>query len=340
MSKRDYYDLLGIDPLASTEEIKKAYRRLAHQYHPDKNPGNPAAEEHFKRITEAYEVLQDAGKRAAYDRCGASTGRRGFDPFWEAEDFSSRKDFFDDIFEEIFEDFFGTGRSGQKKSKGADLRYNLEVSLEEAAFGAEKKIQVPRMAICPLCRGSRCFPGTSPMTCPICAGYGSLHSQHGFFTVETTCARCHGEGQIIVRPCLKCGGRGCLRISRTIRISIPPGVESGTRLRLRGGGEMGKYGGPPGDLYVVVSLKKHSFFTRVGNDLLCEVLISVLQASKGVEIEVPTLKGKVRLKVPAGTLSGKVFVLKGQGIPVLKGVGCGDQKVIVRVEIPINRRSN
>ncbi len=334
MFKRDYYDLLGIDPLASVAEIKKAYRQLAHQFHPDKNPGNPAAEEHFKRITEAYEILQDAQKRAAYDRSEVSMGRKGFEGFREPEDFFSRKNFFDDFFEEMIDDFFGTGRSRPKKSRGADLRYNLEISLEEAALGLGQEIEVPQISVCPLCRGSRCYPGTSLHPCTKCRGHGSIRSQRGFFIVETTCRHCQGEGQIVVRPCPQCAGIGRLKVNRTLRVNIPAGVDEGTRLRFSGEGEMGRNGGPPGDFYVVVSVKKHSFFTRMGNDLLCEVPVTFLQALMGAEIDVPTLEGKVRLKVPAGTPGGKMFTLKGRGMPVLNGGNRGDQKVMLRVEIP------
>jgi molecular chaperone DnaJ len=336
MFKRDYYDLLGIDPMASADEIKKAYRRLAHQFHPDKNPGNPAAEEHFKRITEAYEVLQDVQKRALYDRRGASMGSGGFGGFREPADFAFRNDSFDDFFEEILADFFGAMSPRAQKSRGADLRYDLEISLEEAAFGSEQEIRVPRMSACPLCRGSRCSPGSSPMTCPTCRGHGSLRSQRGFFVVETTCERCQGERQIIVRPCPKCGGMGRLKVTRAIRINTPPGVDSGTRLRVGEEGEMGWHGGPPGDLYVGILVKKHSVFTRRGTDILCEAPVTFTQALMGAEIEIPTLEGKARLKVPPGTPAGKVFTLKGRGMPVLHGMGRGDQKVALRVEVPSN----
>jgi molecular chaperone DnaJ len=336
MFKRDYYALLGIDPLASAEEIKKAYRRLAHQFHPDKNPGNPAAEEHFKRITEAYEVLQDAKKRALYDLRGASMGPGGFGGFREPEDFAFHSDSFDDFFREILGDFFGSRGPRARKSKGADLRYDLEISLEEAAFGSEQEIRVPRMSVCPLCRGSRCAPGSSPITCPTCRGQGSLRSQRGFFIVEATCERCHGEREIIIRPCPKCGGRGSLKVTRAIRINTPPGADTGTRLRIGEEGEMGLHGGPSGDLYVGLLVKKHSIFTRRGNDLLCEAPVTFIQALKGAEIDIPTLEGKARVKVPPGTPNGKVFTLKGRGMPVLNGTGRGDQRVILRVEVPGN----
>ena len=334
MFKRDYYDLLGIDPFASPEEIKKAYRRLAHQFHPDKNPGNPASEEHFKRITEAYETLQDRQKRTAYDRRGAPMGGKGFGGFQEPEDFSSRDNFVDDFFEGIFEDFFRSRRARPRKSRGADLRYELGISLEEAAFGLERQIEVRRMSLCPLCRGNRCSPGTSPMICPACRGTGSFRSQRGFFQVETTCERCRGERHIILRPCPKCGGMGRLKVIRALRMDIPPGVDNGSRLRLSGEGEMGMHGGPSGDLYVVISVSKHPIFARVGNDLLCEVPVTFLQALMGAEIEVPTLEGKARIKVPPRTPAGKIFTLKGQGMPILQGVGRGDQKVTLRVEVP------
>ena len=334
MLKRDYYDLLGIDPLASPEEIKKAYRRLAHQFHPDKNPENPRAEEHFKRITEAYEILRDVRKRAAYDRRGAAMGGRGFGGFREPEDFSFRDDSFDDFVGEIFEDFFGVRRPQPRKSRGADLRYNLEISLEEAALGLEHEIEVRRMSVCALCRGSRCAPGTSPMVCPACGGIGSFRSQRGFFQVEATCERCQGERQIIPRPCPKCGGVGRLKVTRAIHMDIPRGVDNGSRLRLSGEGEMDRHGGQPGDLYVVISVQKHSVFTREGNDLLCEVPVTFLQALMGAEIEVPTLEGKVRMKMPPGTPAGKIFTLRGEGMPLLRGVGRGDLKVNLLVEIP------
>jgi molecular chaperone DnaJ len=334
MLKRDYYDLLGIDPLASPEEIKKAYRRLAHQFHPDKNPENPRAEEHFKRITEAYEILHDVRKRAAYDRRGAANGGRGFGGFREPEDPSFRDDSFDDFFGEIFEDFFGIRRPQPRKARGADLRYNLEISLKEAALGLEREIEVRRTSVCPLCRGGRCAPGTSPMVCPACGGIGSFRSQRGFFQVETTCERCQGERQIIPRPCPKCGGVGRLKGIRAIRMDIPRGVDNGTRLRLSGAGETGQHGGQPGDLYVVISVKRHPVFTRDGNGLFCEVPVTFLQALMGAEIEVPTLEGKVRMKIPPGTPAGKIFTLKGQGMPLLQGVGRGDLKVNLRVENP------
>jgi molecular chaperone DnaJ len=340
MFYRGYYDLLGLVQSATPEEIKKAYRRLAHQFHPDKNPGNPSAAEQFRNITEAYEVLQDAKKRAAYDRYGASVGRGRFGGFREPEDFSPSGNFFDDFWGEIFEEFFGSRRQRFTKTKGVDFRYNLEVSLEEAAFGMETEIKVPRMSICPLCRGSRCAPGTLPMTCPACRGLGSLRAQRGFFITETTCQRCGGEGKVIVRPCSQCRGTGHIKLTRIIRTHIPPGVDNGTRLRLRGEGEMGRNGGLPGDLYIMISVRKHPIFSRSGNDILCQIPITLIQAVRGAEIEVPTLRGKAKLKISPGTPAGKSFTLKGYGMPILQGIGRGDQKVKLQVEIPskLNRR--
>jgi molecular chaperone DnaJ len=338
MLKRDYYDLLGVDPLASPEEIKKAYRRLAHQFHPDKNPENRSAEEHFKRITEAYETLNDARKRAAYNRRGPDMGGRGFGGFPGPDDFFSRGHTSDDFFEEILEDFFGIRKPQPRKSKGADLRYHLEISLEEASSGLQREIEVRRMSVCPLCRGSRCSPGTSPMVCPACRGFGSFRSQRGFFQIETTCERCQGERQIIPRPCPQCRGAGRLKVTRAIHMNIPRGVDNGTRLRLSGEGEAGRHGGQPGDLYVLISVKKHPVFTREGKDILCEVPVTFLQAMMGAEIEVPTLEGKARMKLPPGTPAGKIFTLKGRGMPLPEGVGRGDLKVTLRIEIP-NRLS-
>src|SRR4030042_1281826 len=334
MFKPDYYGLLGIDCSATKEEIKKAYRRLAHQFHPDKNPGNSSAEEHFKRITEAYEVLQDSQKRAAYDRQGASLGRRGYEGFREPGGFSSEKDIFDDFLGEVFGEFFRTGKSQSKRKSGVDLHYNLEVSLEEAAFGAEREIRYPRLAACPTCLGSRRFPGTRPATCPACKGFGFLRTQRGFFLTETTCHRCQGAGQIISHPCSRCQGTGFLKMSRVLRMDIPPGVDTDTRLRVKGHGEMGKFGGPPGGLYVVIAIKKHPIFSRSGKDLRCEVPLSLLQAVQGGEVEVPILGGTARVKIPAGTPPGKVLILKGQGMPASQGVGRGDLRITVRVDIP------
>jgi molecular chaperone DnaJ len=333
MIKRDYYDLLGIDYSATLEEVKKAYRRLAHQYHPDKNPNDPSAADHFRLITEAYEILQDTQKRAAYDRHGPFRGGRGFEGFRERPADSPRRDFVDGIFEEILEDFFWTPAPRRRRSRGADLRYNLEISLEQAASGSEQTIRFTRKSLCPSCRGSRCAPGTQPTICPYCEGAGSFQSQRGFFIVESTCERCSGEGEYIPRPCPRCGGVGFLKLPLAFKINTPPGADNGTRLRLAGEGEMGSHGGPAGDLHIALSVKKHHVFTRSGNDLTCTLSLGLSGAFQGAEVEAPTLEGPVRIKVPAKTSSGKIFVLKGRGMPVLEGRGRGDLKVRIQVEV-------
>jgi molecular chaperone DnaJ len=334
MIKRDYYDCLGVASSATREEIRKAYRRLAHQFHPDKNPDNPAAEEHFKLITEAYEVLQDTEKRSAYDRSGPFNGRSGFEGYRQPPRESYGRDFFGDVFEEFFEDFLGAVRSRRTRTRGADLRYRLEISLEEAAFGSEKKIEFSRKSVCPLCRGSRCAPGTARILCPACDGHGSLRSRRGFFEVATACERCRGEGEIIPRPCPRCGGEGSLKAHLAFKINTPPGADEGTRLRMAGEGEMGTGGAPPGDLYIVISVKNHPVFHRAGNDLFCEVPVTLDQAIRGADLVVSTLHGKVRMRVPARTPSEKVLTLKGLGMPILERKGRGDLKVRIRVEIP------
>jgi molecular chaperone DnaJ len=340
MFQQDYYDLLRVDPSAAPEEIKKAYRRLAHQFHPDKNPGNPSAAEQFRRITEAYEVLQDAKKRAMYDRFGATQGRRSFEGFRKPEDFSAPGNIFDDFLGEMFGEFFGTRRPKAAKTKGEDFRYNLEVSLEEAAFGMETEIKFPRTSLCPLCRGTGCAPGTLPMTCPACRGLGSRRAQRGFFMTEATCHHCQGEGKVIIRPCSRCRGTGHIKSNRILHIHIPPGVDNGTRLRLRGEGEMGGNGGPAGDLFVVISVRKHPIFLRMGNDIQCQIAVPLIQAVEGGEIEVPTLRGKAKLKIPPGNPEGKSFIFKGYGMPILHGNGRGDQRVKLQLELPskLNKR--
>ncbi len=338
--KPDYYDLLGIASSASREEIKRAYHRLAHQCHPDKNPNDPSAEEFFKLINEAYETLQDLEKRAAYDRRGPSMGPTGFDDFSpRARDWEPGADFFDDPLEEILGDFFASCRPRPAKVRGADLRYNLEISLEEAASGLEKTLQFSRKSVCPMCAGSGCSPGISPVLCPACEGVGSLRGQRGFFVVESTCQRCRGEGRIIPRPCFRCSGAGALKLGVCLRIEIPRGADTGTRLRVSGEGEIGRNGGPAGDLYVVVNIQSHSFFRRVGSDLYCEVSLSSEAASRGAELEIPTLQGKIRVRVPAKTPPGRIFTLRGLGMPNLMRDGRGDLKLKVLVESPgPNRR--
>ncbi len=334
MKRRDYYVLLGIDRSATPQEIKRSYRRLAHQFHPDKNPGNPAAEEHFKLVTEAYHVLIDGQKRAAYDRLNFSGTQWDFESFRDSGSSSSAKDVHDDILGEIFEGLFGTRGPARRRARGADFRYRVEISLEEAALGSSREIRIPRISVCPSCRGTKCHPGTEPVPCPVCRGHGSLRAQQGLFSVNQTCGNCQGEGEVILQTCFQCQGKGWVKTHRTLRVDIPPGADEGSRFRLKREGEQGKNGGPAGDLYVIISVKRHPYFTRQGNDLLCEVQITPSQASRGAEIEVPTLRGKVKMKVPAGVVSGSVFTLKSEGMPILQSDGRGDQKVTIRVGKP------
>ena len=329
--KRDYYELLGVGRGTSEEEIKKAYRKLALKYHPDRNPGDKQAEEKFKEISEAYQVLTDPGKRSQYDQFGhAAFGDGG--PFRGGFDFSSG---FEDIFGDIFGEFFGGGSTKRHgRARGEDLRYNLTISFEEAAFGTEKKIKIPQQGSCETCHGNGCKPGSSPRACPTCRGKGQVNFQQGFFNISRTCAQCQGQGSLITDPCSSCGGVGRVRKFHTLSVKIPPGVDTGSRLKLRGEGEGGVAGGVPGDLYVVIHVEPHPLFIRDGLDIICEVPISFVQAALGAEIDVPTLEGKVKMKIPAGTQAGKVFRLKGKGIRDVQGYHQGDQHVRVTVETP------
>ncbi|MBI2358139.1 MAG: molecular chaperone DnaJ [Deltaproteobacteria bacterium] len=327
--KKDYYETLGVNRSASEEEIKKAYRKLALTYHPDRNPGDKRAEEHFKEVSEAYQVLGDAEKRAQYNQFGhAAFGDGG--PFKGGFDFTTG---FEDIFGDIFGEFFGAG-TGRRRTRvrGEDLRYNLELSFEEAVFGAEKKIKVPRQGLCDTCQGTGCKPGTSPRSCTSCHGRGQVSFQQGFFNVSRTCTQCRGEGTVITDPCAACAGQGRVRKFHTLSIKIPPGVDTGSRLKLRGEG--GSSGGPPGDLYVDIRVAPHPLFIRDGLDVVCEVPIGFVQAALGADIDVPTLEGKVKMKIPAGTQSGKVLRLKGKGIRDVQGYRQGDQLVRAVVETP------
>jgi molecular chaperone DnaJ len=334
-NKRDYYEILGVARGAGDDEIKKAYRRLAIQFHPDRNPGDHQAEEKFKEVNEAYQVLSDAEKRVQYDRFGhaafqgpqAGGGFGGFD-------FSQG---FEDVFSDIFGDFFGTGRgrSRSRSRRGDDLRYDLEIDFEEAHRGAERVIKVARLAHCEACNGTRTAAGAGGLrTCPNCRGTGQVRTQQGFFSISTTCAQCRGEGSIISDPCPKCQGQGRVRKLQSLSVRIPPGVDNGSRLKLRGEGEAGFGGGPAGDLYVVVHVREHAIFARQDNDVIVEVPVSFPQAALGAEIEVPTLDGKVKFKIPSGTQSGKVFRLKAKGFTDLHGYGRGDELVKIVVETP------
>jgi molecular chaperone DnaJ len=330
--KKDYYELLGVNRNAGEEEIKKAYRKLALQYHPDRNPGDKQAEEKFKDVSEAYSVLSDPQKRSQYDQFGhAAFGEGG--PFAGGFDFSGG---FEDIFGDIFGEFFGGGAGARRRGRGRgeDLRYNLSLKFEEAVHGTEKKIKIPRHGPCETCRGSGAKPGTAPQTCPTCRGRGQVNFQQGFFSVSRTCGQCQGQGTIIKDPCATCGGAGRVRTMHTLSVKIPHGVDNGSRLKLRGEGESGPPGGTPGDLYVVIQVEPHPIFVRDELDIICEVPISFVQAALGAEIDVPTLEGKVKMKIPPGTQSGKLFRLKGKGVKDHQGYHQGDQHVRVIVETP------
>jgi len=333
-NKRDYYEVLGVPRGAGEDELKKAYRRLAIQFHPDRNPGNKQAEERFKELNEAYQVLSDPERRAQYDRYGhaAFQGPQGggFGGF----DFTQG---FEEVFSDIFGDFFGTGRgrSRSRTRRGDDLRYDLEIEFEEAARGAEKIVKFQRLANCDACDGSRARGGAGGVhTCPNCRGTGQVRTQQGFFSISTTCGQCRGEGSIIADPCPKCQGQGRIRKPQSISVKVPAGVDNGSRLKLRGEGEAGFAGGPQGDLYVIIHVREHPMFARQDNDVVIEVPVSFPQAALGAEIEVPTLEGKVKLKIPSATQSGKVFRLKGKGIVDLHGYGRGDQLVKILIETP------
>jgi molecular chaperone DnaJ len=325
--KRDYYEVLGISREANAQELKSAYRKVALQYHPDRNPGNKDAEDRFKEASEAYEVLSNPEKRAKYDRFGHAENL--YDGFGAGFSGTAINDIFGDIFGEIF----GGGRRAGARNRGADLRYNLEISFEEAAFGAEVKVKIPKPKRCEACNGTGSKSG-SLRRCPTCGGSGELRFTQGFFAVSRPCNRCSGSGQMVADPCIRCGGAGRYEAESQLSVKIPAGVDTGTRVRVVGEGEPGDHGGPPGDLYVVVHVKEHSIFVREESEVLCEVPISFTQAALGAQIDVPTLDGKVRMKVPAGTQSGKVFRLKGKGVPRLHGSGRGDQHVRVVVETP------
>jgi molecular chaperone DnaJ len=325
MSKRDYYEVLGVDREAPPGEIKRAYRRLAHKYHPDKNPGDKGSEDRFKEATEAYEILSNPERRATYDRLGVIGEGAGFGGFGDVG--------FGAVFEDLFEGFFG-GASRRAASRGADLRYNLEITLEEAVLGTEKEIAIPRLEPCAACRGSGAKPGTSPMTCRACRGTGQVRYSQGFLTISQTCSACRGEGRVIEHLCRDCRGTGRSRTDRSLTVKIPAGVETGTRLKLSGEGEAGLRWGDRGDLYVVITVQEHPLFSRRGDDLSCEMPVSFVQAALGAELEIPTLSGMMKLKIPPGTQSGSEFRMRGKGAPILRGHGRGDLVVKILVEVP------
>jgi molecular chaperone DnaJ len=330
MAKRDYYEVLELERTATEAEVKKAYRRLAMKFHPDRNPGDAGAEEAFKEAKEAYEVLSDPQKRAAYDQFGHAgldpQRGRGVDP----------NEVFGDIFGEVFGDIFGNGRRGRQVYRGADLRYELELSLEQAVFGHTAELDIATLAECGGCGGTGAAKGSAPTRCGTCNGVGQVRMQQGFFAVQQPCPRCKGRGTLIDKPCDDCLGQGRLRRPRTLSVKVPAGVDTGDRIRLAGEGEAGRNGGPPGDLYVEIALRKHPIFEREGADLSCEVPVAFTTAALGGRIDVPTLAGEAELKIPAGTQSGKVFKLRDKGIRPVRGGAVGDLYCRIVVETPVN----
>jgi molecular chaperone DnaJ len=331
---KDYYQLLGVGRDASQEELKKAFRQLALKHHPDRNQGDKASEEKFKEINEAYSCLSDAEKRSHYDRYGTIEGfgagaGQGFGGFGAGSPFG-------DIFEDIFDDFFGSfgGSRRARPARGSDLRYNMSLNLEEAAFGVEKRVKIPRWQSCEACSGIGAEPGKPPVTCTQCQGTGHIRFQQGFFSVSKSCGKCNGTGRIITNPCRSCSGNGKIKVQKELSVKVPAGVDNGSRLKLSGEGDFGSAGGLPGDLYVVIAVEEHEFFKRDDINIYCEIPVSFTRAVFGGEIEVPTLNGVSKLKIPAGTPSGKSFHLKGKGIPKIGTHHRGDQIVIVYIDVP------
>ncbi len=338
MAKRDYYEVLGVAKNASEADLKKAFKRLAMKHHPDRNPDDHTAEEKFKEAKEAYDVLSDSQKRAAYDQFGHAgvEGGAGFG----GGGFGAGGANFSDIFGDVFGDIFGGGRGGGTRvRRGADLRYNLELSLEDAVHGTTVKIRVPSSVECKDCSGSGARKGTSPTKCTTCDGIGQVRMQQGFFSLQQTCPKCRGTGEIITDPCPNCHGQGRVQEQKTLSVKVPPGVDNGDRIRLSGEGEAGDKGAPAGDLYVQIAVKPHPIFERDESDLYCEVPISFVTATLGGELEVPTLEGRVKLKIPSETQSGKLFRLRGKGVKSVRGGPAGDLICRVAVETPVNLNS-
>jgi len=348
MAKRDYYEVLGVPRTADAEEIKKAYRKLAVKYHPDKNPGDKAAEEKFKELGEAYEALSDPQRRAAYDQYGhaafdprsrAGRGGGGFSGGGFHDPFDIFREVFGGGSGSIFDEFFGNRNDPTQPQRGDDLRYDLEITLEEAAHGCEKEITVTKGERCDACHGSGSEEGAKVRSCPTCGGRGQVLSSRGIFSIAQTCPACQGAGRVVEKPCRACRGAGVREKNSKIKLNIPAGVDTGVRLRSSGNGDAGARGGPPGDLYVVLRVKPHDVFHREGDDLLCEVPVPFPRAALGGEIEVPTLEGRATVKIPAGTQSGTIFRLKGRGLKNLQGYGQGDLHVRVSVEVPTHLTS-
>ncbi len=342
MSKRDYYEVLGLSKGASADEIKKGYRRKAKELHPDRNTSDPSAESKFKEANEAYDVLKDPERKAAYDRFGhaAFEGGMGGGGGQRQGDFSSA---FSDVFDDLFGDFMGGGQRGggrSRASRGSDLRYNLEISLEDAYSGLQKSINVPTSVQCSPCNGSGAAGGSEPSTCPTCSGMGKVRASQGFFTVERTCPSCSGMGQVISNPCSSCGGQGRSNKDRSLSVNVPAGVETGTRIRLSNEGEAGLRGGPAGDLYIFIEVREHKIFQRDGNSLFCRIPVSMSGAALGGDIEVPTMDGgRSRVKIPAGSQSGRQMRLRGKGMPAIKSAQKGDMFIEIAVETPVNLTS-